>query len=437
MDITDHEDLTKLDAGNPLLQKLPPELSFEGWSDKLYSDPRRSWKRPYPYPALESHVEAIYDLFIPVQLSISIALALYNMLRTSLRRRDPRISENRRRIYIHHPHTDQLSIEADLARFPNFSVKAVGMMLLGPTGVSKTHTINNIVAHLPQVIVHGPNPECGWSHLAQLVHLRVQLPNDARESSLYHNIADSIDQALDTSYGREIRLPRVKVPDKLNKIVAWLNLHKCGVLILEELQEKQTSAAILGREFAGSFLRITNEGIPLVVVGNPLAFEHILNFTQDVGRLTSSGKFEMVPAYDHNDAAWAQDLVPGIWGWKCFDEKDEVVPGLTKLLYERTGGIPKFLSLYRCATLKEAIRAHARQVTREHMDNAYFSAEMIGLHHIIDAYVKKDPTLFAKMRDQPHMFLQTAWTRAEQKNIWLAKQRGAIAEGAESRRVAP
>ncbi|MFZ4288019.1 ATP-binding protein [Variovorax sp. HJSM1_2] len=423
MNIRDYKNLSELDEGNPLLKKIPPEMSFEEWDKKLFDDPRKKWAKPYSMPPLESNVDAIFDLFIPTQTSISVVLALHNMIRVSLRRRDPRLHENRRRIYQRSEHLDRQTIEMDLGQLANFSIKAMGMMLLGPTGVSKTHTIDNYLAHLPQFVPHGKNEECGWDYLMQLVYLRVQLPNDARESSLYHNIADAIDKVLGTSYGVEIRRPRTKVPDKLNKILAWLNLHRCGVLILEELQEKQTSSEVLGKEFAGAFLQFTNEGIPLVVIGNPLAFEHILDFTQDVGRLSSSGKFEMAPAYDHTDDTWCHELVPGIWGWKCFNEKDEPIADLEQILYERTGGIPKFLSIYRSATLKEAIRAGATRVRREHVDNAYFSAEMIGLHHIIEAYVSKDPHLFAKMRDQPLVFLQRVWAREKTKRDWLSRQK--------------
>jgi hypothetical protein len=428
MDIAQFKNLSELDAGNPLLAKLPPEMSFAEWSEKLLSDPRQTWEKPYPYPPLESHIDSISDLFVPVRQTIALAVSLYSMLLASLRRRDPRIEANRRRIFDRSRDIDWHEIDANFRKLPNFTPKAKGMMLLGPTGVSKTHALNNILSHLPQVIVHGPNEEYGWHYLKQLVHLRVELPNDARESSLYHHIADAMDRVLGSDYGVQVRVPRMKVPDKQSKVIDWLLLHRCGALILEELQEKQTSPAVLGKEFAGAFLKITNEGIPLVVVGNPLAFEHILDFTQDVGRLTPGGRFEMVPAFDHTDEAWNEDLVPGIWGWKCFDEKDEIVPNLARVLYERTGGIPKFLSVYRCATLKEAVRSGARRVTQEHMDNAYFSEEMIGLHYIIDAYVTKDKARFDKMRDQPYAFLNIVWGRKKAKDTWMKAQRVSAAD---------
>lgn len=420
MDLKSNRNLCDLDSGNPLLQKLPRELSLMEWGEKLFSDPRQNWEKPYPFPPLESHFEALRDLFIPTQVAIEIASAMHTMMLASLRARDPRIAENRKAIYRDSDTASGEEISQRLSKTLNFSNAARGMMIQGPTGNAKTHIIDNFVRHFPQTVRHGPNESYGWSMLHQLVYLQVEIPNDARESSLYHAIADALDVALGTRYGVEVRRRDVKVPDKLALILQWLRLHRCGLLILDELQDKQTSPVVLGKEFAGAFLKIMNAPIPLVVVGNPLAFEHIMDFTQDVGRLTTAGCFDMIPPFDSSDPSWALDLVPGIWGWTCFNEKDPKISGLEKILFERTGGVPKFLAIYRIASLKEALRAGATRVEKEHMDRAYFSREMTRLHPIVEAYVEKDAAKFENMRDQPVLFLKDAWALEDRRRKFLA-----------------
>jgi hypothetical protein len=408
------------DAQNPLLMKLPPERSFMGWLHELGADPRDRWPKPYPDP-LESRVDQILDLYVVTEMGTKIAVALDSMLRASLRRRDPRILAVKRRIWERTAVADAPEISEALKGVPRHSIGAIGALVQGPTGTSKSHSVEDYLARISQVIMHGPNEECGWSSLKQLVYLRVELPNTAVQTDLYHGIAGAMDKELGTDYLASLK--KEKPGSKLQVLLGWLDLHKCGLLILEEVQEKNTGPVVLGKEFAGAFLKITNHGIPLVLIGNPLAFTHIKDFTQDVGRLTLGGQFDCNAAFDHLDEAWTKDLVPGIWGWTCFNELDEEVEDLPELLFERTGGVPKFLTVYRRATLKEALRQGASRVERPHMDAAYFSEEMIALHAIIDAYVSKTDAAFQGMRDQPLLYMKEFWAREKKKRSWMKAER--------------
>ena len=417
--MTSQSNLFSSDGGNPLLVPLLPERSFVQWAEDLAFDPRSgtSWKQEQ---LAESHIQRIEQLFVPTHRAITVAMNLSSMMISGLRRRDPRIAANRTYLF-------ELAVFADQATKKNMDMipwigeGASGAILLGPTGCSKTHSCDAFLRLLPQCVDHGVNEGCGWKSLRQLVYLRVPMPSDASRKGLLVNVVWKLDEALGTDYARSVNA-RMTQEVLLVEVLKLLAVHRCGLLILEEVQERNVAAQVLGSEFSNVFLKILNAGVPLVLVGNPLSFEHIMRFTQDRRRLSSAGLFQFAPAFDGLDEEWSQDLVPGIWGWNVLSEPDEEQPRLAQLLFERTGGIPGLLSVYRRECLVEALREGASCVTAAHMDAAYWAPSMVGMHDVIKAYVSKDlNTLATKFSDQPVTYLSDLWE--------LERQRRSAGEG--------
>jgi hypothetical protein len=241
------------------------------------------------------------------------------------------------------------------------------------------------------------------------------MPADFSRKGLLLNIIWKVDEALGTKYGDEIN-NRITQEQLLVEVLKILAVHRCGMLIIEEVQERNVSSQNLGREFSTVFLKIMNSGVPLVLVGNPMSFDRIMAFSQDRRRLTSSGQFDFFPAFDHKDEEWALDLVPGVWGWGLLPEEDEHINNLTQYLFDRTGGIPGALSVYRRESLIEALRNGASKVMFKHVEAAFWSPSMVGMHSLIDAYRKKDLQALARdFTDQPVSFLRDIWERERRK----------------------
>lgn len=403
----DVRDLLDWDKGNVLLAGLLPERSFVEWGECLAYDPRRSWKRPFG-PRQESHIKMMRHLFVPTEQSVSLACSLHSVIIDSLRRRDARLSANRRRIF-EIAELDPSALGDELERMPWYAEGAEGAIVRGPTGCSKTHSYEAYCRHIPQVIEHGASQECGWENLKQLVWLRVFFPDDANRRSLYLAILDGVDKVLGTTYLLGVK-DRIKNGPLLLKVIRILTIHRCGLLILDEAQVRNLGPMILGSEFVITFLRIMNSGVPMLLAGNPMAFENVLQFSQDLRRYTDGGIFDFAPIFDELVEEWKDDLVPFIWGWTIFDKKDQKIKGnLAQLLYRRTGGVPDFLSRYRRECLLNALRRGATRVEMEDLDAAYYARSYRPLHKLIDAYVVKDAELLINFKDQPILFLQDIW----------------------------
>lgn len=400
-----------IDQGNPLLTPFLPERSFNQWAEDLYFDPI-SHRSTTELQISESHLHLVEQVFIPSQRSIVLAMSLAALMISSLRRRDPRVPVNRHYQYRLAQYSDKVN-KYNLNDIPWLGEGAPGVILQGPTGSSKSHSCDAYLRLLPQYVDHDANDQCGWIKLRQLIYLRVPMPADFSRKGLLLNIIWKIDEALGTTYGGEVN-NRITQEQLLVEVIKLLAIHRCGLLILEEVQERNVSSSGWGSEFSTVFLKIMNSGVPLALVGNPMSFARIMSFSQDQRRLTSGGQFDFVPAFDHADEEWGLDLVPGVWGWSVFPEADEPIDNLSQFLFERTGGIPAALSLYRRECLVEAFRAGARRVTRDHVDAAFWSPAMVGMHGLIEAYVKKDlQTLAQSFTDQPIAFLRDIWAREQ------------------------
>jgi len=427
--MTEGQDLFELDAQNPLINRLPPERTLLEWADALKFVPRSKSKRSASRIP-ESHVHVIEAIFVPTLVLVEVVVTLFTMMIVSLRQRDPRLAENRR-ILFEFAELKRGKLGPDLRDLPWFSSGASGGILMGPTGCAKTHTLRTLFRLLPQVIEHGPSPECGWVFLKQLVYLHVDMPADATRGGLLYAIAMAADKALGTAYAKNLQRRRT-IEEKLVDVLHLLMIHRCGMLVLDEVQVRNVAPAVLGPEFVTFFLRVMNCGIPLVLIGNPLSFGHVLNFSQDLRRLTTAGMFDFYPTYDDLDSEWSRQLVPGIWNWTIFDKKNPVIKDLNGLLYERTGGVVDLLVRYRRESIVQALRAGADCVTEKHMNAAFHSPAMRGLHKLISAYVSKDVEGLASFSDQPLAYLEEFWkrmrmTRSDQKKA-TEKPKAVLAE---------
>ena len=413
--------LFNADGGNPLLQPLLPERTFAQWAVDLYFDPLVNHSQSRSLLA-ESLIHSIDQLCIPTRKSITLALNFSGMMIASLRRRDPRIAAKRKYLFELPLFGDRVNAR-NLDQIPWVGEGAPGGIVRGPTGCSKTHSCDAFLRLLPQCVEHEKNADCGWEYLRQLVYLRVPMPADSSRKGLLINIVWKIDEALETSYARELT-KQLTQEQLLVKVLTLLAVHRCGLLILEEVQDRNVASKALGSEFSTVFLKILNAGIPLVLVGNPMSFEHVMSFSQDRRRLTNAGLFDFTPAYDHTDDEWAMDLAPGVWGWTPLPVADEPIPNLEQLLYERTGGIPGLLSTYRREALIEAIRAGSESVTAKHVNAAFWSPSMAGMHELIDTYRRKDLKALAhKFTDQPVAYLSETWERERQIRAYGASVR--------------
>jgi len=407
-------------AANPLLGFFPRKLDFLECGDYLRHDPSAAWGGQLPADLREDMANDVKRAFAPTKIALQAVMALQNMLYTGLRARDPRAPANRRWPY----QTGEL-LGHKLDELPWFPTYAAGATLRGITGCGKSLCIERfLLPRFEQVYVHEKRDDCAWSEMRQLSYLIVPMPADGSRGGLLLEIAMQMDARLGTEYATQLRTRFKTVEKGLVAILHWLSLHRCGLLVVEEAQERHATVHVFGSEFVTFFLRVMNFGIPLALVGNPLAFKHIDAYSQDVRRFSEGGRFIFDPVSDHRSVAWTRDLIPAVWGFNVFDESDEFIEDLPLRLWNMTGGIPDALCRLRRVSLTEAISLGGQRVEAKHVQLAYMSPVYAPMRQLVEVFVKKDASLLSKFKDIPIDYFREKWEaecREEAKRVALKK----------------
>lgn len=391
---------------NPLLKSIPLDLTFEAVGHLLEHDPRLLWKglEP-PHSRLPRLFRKIDQLFVPTKIMIDFSLQFLGLLIQGLEMRDPRIAKNRAQLY----ETGRFK-GMKLSQLPWLTEMAGGMVLEGMTGVCKSAVVRRIVQFLPQVVTHEPSDVYGWgAEFKQLVYLVVPMPASARLGPFLMEVVMKMDAVLGTSYAESYSGTKLSDDKRAVLVLHWLSLHRCGMLIIEECQERNLPQQVFGSDFLSLFLRAMNLGIPLCVVGNPKALTTIRTFTQDQRRFSIGHWFTFEPVWDFRSSVWRKDFVPSIWGWNPVQAEDQHIPNLEYYLWKKTGGVPGFLAILRKESLMLAWRAGRRHVEQADIEGAYKGRAMSGQHKLIEALTTFDAGLLAALTDFPADAIVARW----------------------------
>jgi AAA domain len=400
---------------NPLVAALPEQMSLIDLAKAMRFRPIT----PVNVKAIDltdRHrlVGEYKRVFVPTTLTLSIARGLQQMLHDGLAQRDPHQASAKTFIY----KGGQLKGQemSKLEWWPSF---ASGMVIEGITGTGKSQLIDRFLSLIPQLIEHGANPECGWTSLKQLVWLKIYMPSDGSRGGFLKGAFLELDKALGTDYTKQYASTRWTVEKNLVVFLHLLSVHRCGLLVIEEAQEKNLSQSAIGRDFITFFLRILNWGVPTVLMGNPLAFSKLRDFSQDVDRFSEGGWFHIHPLMDPQSEDWTEDWLPSLWEPTLLDHADaEYAPvsndpldqTLAGFIWKRTAGVPRYVCRLRREVQDAALRAGSTQVTAAMIEEVYRTSErMIALHQRIDAFVRKDWRALQRFDDIPWDYFRQLW----------------------------
>jgi hypothetical protein len=212
-----------------------------------------------------------------------------------------------------------------------------------------------------------------------------------------------------TSYSSKHQGKQWTVERLLVNVLHYLALHRCGLLIIEEAQEKNLAATQFAREFLTFFLRLLNHSIPVVIIGNPLAFSVLDSFSQDQSRFSEYGDFRIDPTFDFRDEEWRDVWMADLWTASLLDHSDEPIEDLSELIWNYTAGFPRHLARLRRETLSVAIQLGSARVSLEHIQIATASPAMSGASKLISAFVNRNWKELEQYDDIPIAEVKSKW----------------------------
>ncbi|MFO1315489.1 MAG: AAA family ATPase [Burkholderiales bacterium] len=419
---------------NPLFAPLGPRLDADGLGARLWQEPLTQipWRRVSPAER-DEFLPLVKDHFIPTPDTLAVATAFQGLLRQHYLRRNPCLSTVRARAGALAAHRGER-----LQTLPWFNGGANGMSITGITGLGKSVTVERLLSLYPQTFEHEPRPDAGWAKFRQLVWLRVQMSSDSSRAGFLMQILSQVDAALGTDYAEQYGNKRKWTVEKLMVVVGIvLTTHCCGALVIEELQERNFPEGPSRDLLLLFFLRLLNFGVPIVLIGNPLAFQAFDDHSQDVRRLYAAGCFELWPADTYDDAGWTDFFLPGLAKFNLLGREFEWTPELRKVALANTGGVTGFMATYWASIQQNALLANRDHVSPEDFLPAAAVPELRKQGRLINALAARDVTQLSAMKDVPCEAFADRWDEQRKRKADQEVQTGVDGDQAQAIPTAP
>lgn len=339
----DHPEL--IAGPNPLLEALSPFISLKSLPAALCEEPLAEVKWRSIAPARREPFLMLSDKhYWPITPHVHVAAEIQLMLRSGLVQRNPMSPEEQRRVNML-----SLANSVETVKLPTLRKRAGGSILAAITGLGKSTLVERILAVLApqQVVVHGINKECGWSVLTQVAYLIVNAPSNATRKGLFAAIIGALDALIGTTYADDLKRQK-NLDEAMVYVAKVLSIHRVGLLVIDENQASTLAENIWGDEFVQYFLGLMNLGIPVLLVGNPMAFSDLDASAQLLRRFATHGWHELKPATkSEDDSWWNKQFLPGVARFTLCEEVPSV-DEIRNVTSEIDGGIPGvFLAIWK------------------------------------------------------------------------------------------
>lgn len=227
--------LVDVDKGNPYIEALPFPKNEKSIT-RIYTKTLPS----YRYDNVKNMnnlqkmlaVGTLRELRFPLPFHSELEFDFYNALAVSYRARKRMESLDTKIDYIS---KNKINKTHSILAGDSAAATNAGFSLIGYSGCGKSSSIQSLVSHYPQVIIHGDNTVYRFP---QIVYLVVNCVANSNFSALYEGIGDAIDKALGNIvpvYAKEVAKIN-NLGRKAEKIKEYIEKFAIGIIIFDEIQ---------------------------------------------------------------------------------------------------------------------------------------------------------------------------------------------------------
>lgn len=212
-----------------------------------------------------------------------------------------------------------LSDSLEKVHLQSLRKRAGGAVVSAITGLGKSTLVERVLSVLApeQFVTHGASKECGWSLLTQVAYLIVNAPSNATRKGMFSAIVGALDALLGTDYSSDLK--RQNLDQAMVFVAKKLSIHRVGLLVIDENQASTLAENVWGFEFILYFLGLMNLGVPVVLMGSPLAFTELEAGAQLTRRFATHGWHVLHPGTIESDSWWHHFLV-GVTRFRLCEE---------------------------------------------------------------------------------------------------------------------
>lgn len=350
---------SSLPSTNPLLDALAPYVPLSGMPEVLFHEPLRRIPWRTMVPELREQFLACYkEHFFPTFFGIDVATRIQNAIRHSLTLRDPQSPSEQRRInqlaMVETAHADVL---------PALTNPAMGGIIDGWTGSGKSSLVIRALKVIApdQVVRHSKSQVCGWSTLTQITYLYIDFPSNGTRGGLVARVLGAVDALIGTNYAERSQRLR-NLDQSLILVMKVLSMHRIGVLVIDEGQPETLDESPWHRELVLFLLALLNLGIPVILCGQPRAFENLQRSAQVSRRFCEIGHFELRRADSDSHDWWCKEFARGMMRFNLCEQvadRSEILRESRKM----AAGVPGYFARQWIEAQRVALRRGGSEAT--------------------------------------------------------------------------
>ncbi len=387
-----------------MLDPLGPYRDLPDWPPLLEHNPLETFPETPTAEDRDAYLGDIHERFAVTKTALRLAHDIQSMIRAGYRQRDPTKPENRRQLYKLAELSDTFDVSA-----PTFYANAFCLVLKAITGMGKSLTIKRILNSFSQVAVHGMNEGARWLKHTQVIHLTVKMADTGSRGGFIDAVLYALDNLLGTDYFNSYRGERT-VDRRSLRVAQLLALHSVGLLVVEEMQPENFMEGRHKKELNVFFLSMLSFGVPLLLIGNPRAFERLSEHKQTERRYYSYEPITLWPCDSALDPDWANAIAPAIWHYQVVDQAEPYSQDVADALWECSGGVPGYAQQLVTEVQRSVLRRTEKALTvdavKRHFRNLSSFRSYRGL---IAGLVQKNPDLISGGKDIPVEAFRARW----------------------------
>lgn len=302
-----------------IIRQMPEMLSGQELYEKLADIPAYNEEiRGKSQTERLINLSAIYEIYLPSEMSIEIYSKLYLALLRSLQKKGTNTAIQQS--YQNHNAIIRRENRGIIGGSDSFSI-------VGCSGIGKSSAINRAIS----IITESRMLEIGNPQIRIIPCLIVQCPFDASVKSMLLEILRKSDELLETNYYSSALKARATT-DVLIGIVSQVALRHIGLLVIDEIQNCVTAKS--GKNLVAMLTQLINSsGISICLVGTPETLS-LFESAFQLARRSLGLQYNSL-----NNDEFFKGFCKLLFKYQFVQKKAEITEQMVDWLYEHSGGV--------------------------------------------------------------------------------------------------
>lgn len=321
---------------NPFIEALPPLADKKTIIENLRMIIAINEEERSLDSSLRIHsLHRIYKVFQPLPIHLEIWNMISTLIRQGYLARNPFDKEYRR--YVNQIGKQIINRVYEINSRSDFRTTASCGTLIGISGIGKSSTVNRVLSHIPQIIVHNEYKGQHFNQI-QLTWLKLEIPHNASLKALSLQYFMKIDQLLGTDNFRKYISRNLSLDAMLPLMGQVASNIGLGLLVLDELQNLRNGKV---NQMMNYFVSLINSfGVNLLCIGTPASYELLEHELRIARRFT--GNSEIIWNNMDNNGEFKL-LLEGIWKYQFTKKYTALSEEMINVFYYESQGISDLL----------------------------------------------------------------------------------------------